>query len=119
LVENPHGASSTRSIVTKRGFTHFVSIFFLLFAQQGAFVHAAWHARQQAPVQHQDQGKASFQGDLCGLHGAFSQVLGGVQPTAVHHSVPQRIDKAIAHRPGACVVLELHVPHSRGPPLLS
>ena len=105
--------------MTKRRFTHFVSIMLLLFAQQSAFVHAAWHARQQSPAQHQDQGKASFQGDLCRLHGAFSQVLGGVQATATHHYVSQRIDETIAHRPGACVVLELHVPLSRGPPVLS
>jgi hypothetical protein len=106
--------------MTRHRVTHLICIFLLLFAQQSAFTHAAWHhAHEHSPAHHQDQDDASFQGELCGLHGAFSQVLGGVQTAVVHHLLPQRIAGTIAHRPGACIVPELHVPLSRGPPVLS
>ncbi|MFN7086904.1 MAG: energy transducer TonB [Burkholderiales bacterium] len=44
----------------------------LLFAQQSALTHAAWHARERQPAP-QDSG-ASFQGGLCDLHVAFGAV---------------------------------------------
>jgi hypothetical protein len=104
--------------MTKRRFTQVVYIFLLLFAQQSALTHAAWHASEHAPTHHENQGDAS-QGKLCGLHGAFGQVLGGMQAAAAHQPVSERIAETIEHRPGACVFLELQVPLSRGPPVFS
>jgi hypothetical protein len=105
--------------MTRRRFTQFIYIFLLLFAQQSAFTHAVWHAREKPPAHHEDQGDTSFQGKLCGLHGALSQVLGGVQAVEIHHAIPAAIAEPIAQRSGARVVLELLVPLSRGPPVLS
>jgi len=105
--------------MTRRRFTQFIYIFLLLFAQQSAFTHAVWHAQEHSPAHHEDNGDTSFQGELCGLHGAFTQVLGGVQP-AEKHPPPTQVDaETIEHRSGAQVTLELHVPLSRGPPVLS
>jgi hypothetical protein len=112
-----------RGLMTKCRFSRFVCVFLLLFAQQSALAHAAWHAYTHTPWQdeqdHEDQDDASFQGKLCGLDGAFCQVLGGAQASAVHHALPQGSAETIAYRPHACVVPELHIPLSRGPPVLS
>ena len=105
--------------MTRRSFTRFIYIFVLLFAQQNAFTHAAWHAQEHPPAHHEGDGDASFQGGLCGLHGAFTQVLGGVQTAEKHHPCTQIDAETIEHRPDAQVTLELHVPLSRGPPVLS
>ncbi|OGA11044.1 MAG: hypothetical protein A2W68_12610 [Betaproteobacteria bacterium RIFCSPLOWO2_02_64_14] len=105
--------------MTRRRFTQFIYIFLLLFAQQNAFTHAVWHAREQPPAHHEDQGDASFQGKLCGLHGALSQVLGGVQAAEAHDANSQGVAEPIVHRSSAQVFLELRVPLSRGPPVLS
>lgn len=88
----------------------------LLVAQQSAFVHAAWHANEQAPVHQKNKGDASFQGKFCGLHGAFGQVLGGAEPQTHPLPVSECLREAIEYRDFAPVVLELHVPLSRGPP---
>jgi len=101
----------------RRGFLHFVWIFLLLFAQQSAFTHAAWHAHGQPPAHHDSSDRASFQGDLCGLHVAFSEVLGGVQATPVHHSVRDGVAERIAQRPRLCGFVETLTPLSRGPPV--
>ena len=102
----------------KRRFTPLVYVFLLLFAQQSAFTHAVWHAQAHPPAHYQDNSDASFQGELCGLHGAFTQVLGGVQPADKYPPRRQIDDETIEHRSGACVTLELHVPLCRGPPIL-
>ncbi len=93
--------------------------FLLLFAQQSAFMHAAWHAGDHGATHHKNKGDASFQGKLCGLHGAFSQVVGGVQPGTVQQPFLRCAVVATDYRPNALVVPELHVPLSRGPPSLS
>lgn len=103
----------------QRRFISFAWIFLLLFAQQSAITHAVWHASDHGPAQHKNKGDASYQGKLCGLHGAFSQVVGGVQPSAAQEPLPQCAAQTIEYRPGPLVVPELHVPLSRGPPLLS
>ena len=101
----------------RRGFLRFVWIFLLLFAQQSALTHAAWHAHGQPPAQHDSNDPISFQGDLCGLHAAFSQVLGGVQTNSVHHTARDSVAERIAHRPRLCGFVEALIPLSRGPPV--
>lgn len=96
-----------------------VYAFLLLFAQQSAFMHAAWHASDHAPAQHKNNGDASFQGKLCGLHGAFSQVLGGVQPSVAQQPLARCANEVLDDPPRAVIVPELHVPLSRGPPSYS
>lgn len=105
--------------MTKRRLTQFLCVFLLLFAQQVAITHAVWHAHAHPPTQHEDQDGASFQGGLCGLHGALSQVLGGVQAAAPHLALARENTGAVVYPVRACIVLELHVPPSRGPPVLS
>jgi len=94
----------------------FVCIFLLLFAQQSALTHAAWHAHGQQPAQHDSKDKVSFQGSLCDLHVAFSAVLGGAHASPVHHAARECIDERIVHRPHALRVAESPTPLSRGPP---
>ena len=63
----------------------------LLFAQQAALTHAAWHVGEDLAVAHHDgKEKKSFQGSLCDLHGLFNQVLGGAKGAALS-VVPQDI----------------------------
>jgi hypothetical protein len=102
----------------KRVFLQLSCVLLLLFAQQVALTHAAWHAHGQPPVQHDSKDKASFQGGLCDLHVAFSQVLGGVQAAPVHHSVRIGVAERIAQRPHLCGFVETLTPLSRGPPVL-
>ena len=102
----------------RRGFLQFVWIFLLLFAQQGALTHAAWHAHGQPPAQHDSKDKASFQGGLCGLHVAFSQVLGGVQATTAQYLVRDGVAERIAQQPRPFGFVETLTPLSRGPPVL-
>jgi len=105
--------------MTRRRYTQFIYIFLLLFAQQSAFTHAVWHAREPAPAHHEDHDDTSFQGGLCGLHGAFTQVLGGVQAAEWRHPRPRIVAGTIEHRCCARVTLALHLPLPRGPPVLS
>jgi len=103
--------------MTKRRFTQLVYVLLLLFAQQVAYTHAAWHARENAPVHQPAKGDASLQGDLCGLHGTFSQVLGGVQPGTFHLSGAQGVGEAILPHFRPCNGRRLQVPLPRGPPV--
>jgi len=103
----------------KRVFVHLACMFLLLFAQQAALTHAAWHATHKSPpVQHEGNGKASFQGGLCNLHVAFSQVLGGASacalpPRAAECFIPRAEHRERSHH--AAVSLPFF---SRGPPVL-
>lgn len=101
----------------KRVFLKLACIFLLLFAQQSALTHAAWHAHGQPPVEHDSKDKASFQGGLCDLHAAFSQVLGGVQAIPVRHSVRNGVAERVTQRPRLCGFVETLTPLSRGPPV--
>jgi hypothetical protein len=105
--------------MTTRSFKAFIYVFLLLFAQQVALTHAAWHAREHTPAHQTGKGDASLQGDLCGLHGAFSQVLGGAQTGAVQLAIPLGVADAIPPYSGLYVALRLHAPLSRGPPVFS
>lgn len=105
--------------MAKRRFIPFVYVFLLLFSQQVAYTHAAWHAHEQALSHQHDEGDASLQGDLCGLHGAFSQVLGDVQADAIQFTVPPGVAEAMPHYADLFVALKRYAPLSRGPPRLS
>jgi hypothetical protein len=102
----------------KSVFLRLACICLLLFAQQVAVTHAAWHAHGKPPAQQENKGKGSFQGGLCSLHAAFSQVLGGVQATPLQHSAQDGTAERIAQRPNLCHVVEALTPLSRGPPVL-
>ena len=102
----------------KRLYLHLACVFVLLFSQQVALAHLASHAQGKPPVQHDSKGKASLQGDLCGLHGAFVQVLGGVGPAALIHSVRHCIVEHVAQQPRSHGTAEALSPPSRGPPVL-
>jgi hypothetical protein len=105
--------------MTRIRFSQIFLILLLLIAQQSAFTHAAWHAREHAPAPEKHHDDVSLQGELCALHGAFSQVLGGLQTPAVHRLASPGAAETCAHRSGAPVTLDLLLPHSRGPPVLS
>jgi len=91
----------------------------LLFAQQTALTHAAWHATHESPPAQQDgKGKGSFQSGLCNQHFAFSQVLSGAHaaspaPPAPEHFVDQGKQQHYSH----CVQVLLPF-SSRAPPIL-
>ncbi len=113
-----------------RRFFHSLCVFLLLIAQQGALVHATWHASSNAHAlglynttqpgqadQHSPD-KQNSQGSLCAFDLAFGQTLGGVHGS----SAPQ---VAVAHAPERCV--QPYIPRtssesvpalSRGPPPL-
>ena len=82
------------SIVPRR-YIHYFLVFLLLVAQQGALVHATWHAHntlEHAAHAHEaQQGDAhdghdhetpAGQASLCAFDLAFGQVLGGVHGTS-------------------------------------
>jgi len=103
----------------KRVSLRLACVFLLLFAQQSALTHAAWHAHGQVPAQHHDgEDKASFQGSLCSLHVVFSQVLGGVHTTTLQPPAPEHfVEQTTQHEYSHCV--EVHLPFlSRAPPVL-
>lgn len=100
----------------RRALFRFACILLLLFAQQGALTHAAWHANASSPVQNDTHGKASFHGGLCDLHHAFGQVLGGVHTAA--SLCPTRTTAADLVKPHSfsAGILSFLAPLSRGPP---
>lgn len=95
----------------------FVCIFLLLFAQQSALTHAAWHAGQQQ-IQLDSKDKVSFQGSLCDLHAVFGTVLGGAHASPVHQAAQSCIEERIAQRPRPLLFTTVPTPLSRGPPAL-
>lgn len=98
---------------------HWFFVVLLLVAQQGAFVHAAWHAHEGTPAHHEkQQGDDSFQSELCTLHGLLSQVLGGTETADFCHAVSPATAETISYVPAARPLLDLLVPFSRAPPVL-
>src|SRR5262245_1058845 len=111
----------------RRAFFHCVVVFLLLIAQQGAMLHAVWHAyagqHERASVQataHQNgSGSPSNQAGLCAFDVAFGQMLGFTHSGGV----------VLAYMPVAGVrthditAPRLHAevlsPKSRGPPVLA
>ena len=108
-----------RLTVKRRTLIHFGFALLLLFAQQVALAHAAWHAFDPASEHRQEQGDASFQGELCSLHGVFGQLLGGVQSDAPELAVAPNVAADAAHAPVLRFVLFTELPRSRGPPPFS
>jgi hypothetical protein len=90
----------------------------LLFAQQAALTHAAWHAGEQA-AGHERRHDASFQDKLCDLHGAFCQVLGALPKAAAMLPPVHRAHVLVCSATASCVVTALHTPPSRAPPFAS
>lgn len=102
----------------KRAFVHLACLFLLLFAQQSALTHAAWHATHKLPpVQQDGNGKGSFQSGLCNLHVAFSQVLGGVHTAPLGPPAPEDfVEQGERLEYSRCV--EVRLPFlSRAPPV--
>lgn len=92
----------------------------LLFAQHGAFMHAAWHAAEHSPTHHEQKSDQSLlHGQLCGLHGIFSQVLGGLQATRLLELVSHYVSAAPETQQYVFIPLRTLVPYSRGPPAYS
>jgi hypothetical protein len=105
-------------------FVHCLCIALLLIAQQGALVHATWHAGQtqrdaaerESPSGHENRDSHDSQSNLCDFDLAFGHVLGGVHGS----SAPQIIAELPAATPSYLFNPRLGseaVPaHSRGPP---
>jgi hypothetical protein len=93
-------------------------IFLLLFAQQAAFAHAAWHAGEQAAGQERPH-DASFHDKLCDLHAAFGDVLGALPQTA--DSAPAAAQARVLSGEGSreWAAFALQTPPSRAPPIVS
>ena len=95
-------------------------IVLLLFAQQSAYMHAAWHAGDHSSQHHEQKSdESSLHGQLCGLHGVFGQVLGGLQPTTSLGLASQYVSAAPDCQRHAFVPLRTFIPYSRGPPVHS
>lgn len=102
----------------QRIFLTIVCVFMLLFAQQGALTHAAWHAGATSTT-HDKGGKGGFEGSLCDLHKSLSQVTGGVPAPAVVNVVATEPAASFAGHPLPAVVVHFLAPLSRGPPFTS
>jgi hypothetical protein len=101
-----------------RKLARFLFILALLFAQQAAFAHAAWHAGEQAAGQERPH-DASFQDKLCDLHGAFGEVLGALSQSADRLPNAAVADTPSSEAPREWVAFSLRTPPSRAPPLVS
>ena len=102
----------------RRTVIQLASILLLLFAQQAAFTHEAWHAGHPFEQQHDNRDKASFQGSLCNLHSAFSQVLGVVHSSPLPVTLSENVNARIEQTFHARIVAEAPPFLSRGPPSL-
>jgi hypothetical protein len=112
-----------------RRFFHCICVLLLLMAQQGALVHATWHAgsdarAQASPAQEQqrdgrqDSSRPGSKTSLCAFDLAFGQVLGGTHspctPFAFIAAAVECIrDPALPQLRAAALT-----PKSRGPPVL-
>jgi hypothetical protein len=110
-----------------RRFVHYLCVFLLLIAQQGALVHATWHAGgdiHAGETQHDaadrgssaDQENRDSQSDLCDFDLTFGHVLGGVHGSSAPQ-VTAELPAAIAtYRFNPRLGSEAVPAHSRGPP---
>jgi hypothetical protein len=103
----------------KRSILQFVCILGLLFAQQGALMHAIWHVHGTAAQPHDGDQKQSAQGDLCKLHGLFTQVVGGAPAPVVHFSMDDVLNEHIVHLSERRHSVRPLTARSRGPPRLA
>jgi hypothetical protein len=105
----------------KRVLLHLGCILLLLFAQQAALTHGAMHTPKQAPAERGagDNGKAASHGGICALHGAFAQVLGGMQtPASLNPEWIGLVAEPVIRALGAARTAQLLTPPSHGPPVL-
>jgi hypothetical protein len=103
----------------KRSILQFICVVCLLFAQQGAFTHAIWHAHGPSAQQHDSQHKPSADGDLCKLHGLFTQVVGTAPGTTVYVASEDALTEHSVDDPQLSRTTKPLTPRSRGPPRLS
>ena len=99
-------------------------IFLLLFAQQSALTHAAWHAfgaagapEQRAAVSSQD-GSPPVEAVLCAFDAAYGQVLGAAAGSAPMTAPPALAAGAPLQSHAPFTVPQFLAPLSRGPPSL-
>lgn len=104
--------------MSSRRLVRYLCIVALLFAQQVAYSHSAWHASEQG-ARHERNHDASFHDKLCGLHGAFCQVLGALPGAATALPSSQATHAHPVQVCAACVVLPVPTPPARGPPAVS
>lgn len=95
-----------------------VCVVLLLFAQQGALTHAAWHAGATS-ASHDKGDKGGLERSLCDLHKSLSQVTGGVPAQAVVSIVAVEPKAVLAGRWLPAAVVHFLAPLSRGPPFSS
>jgi hypothetical protein len=104
--------------MSSRNLVRILCILALLFAQQAALTHAAWHAGEQTAGQERRH-DASFQDKLCDLHGVFCQVLGALPKAAAILPTMHPAHIVACSATAGCVVTALHTPPSRAPPFAS
>jgi hypothetical protein len=103
----------------KRSVLQFICTLCLLFAQQAAFTHALWHAHEPSVQRHDRHDNSSAHGELCKLHGLFTQVVGGAPGTIVQLVLEDALNEQSPHVASAVLSTSLLTPRSRGPPRLS
>ncbi len=102
---------------------HYLFVALLLIAQQGALVHATWHAGEAlAHEHHAHDGDASHEppageGSLCAFDLAFGQVLGGVHGACAPLLAVVAPAAATAWASNPRLSAESIAAQSRGPPL--
>jgi hypothetical protein len=109
-----------------RRFFHTLCVVLLLIAQQGAIVHATWHAGGDARKAHANQGHVPEygtdhqtpigQGGLCAFDLAFGQVLGGVHGSCVLPDIAKLPSAISTYTFNPRLGSEAVPAHSRGPP---
>jgi len=110
---------------------HYLCIFLLLVAQQGALAHATWHAGGDAHVHdghahdHDNANERdnhhetpSGQSSLCAFDLAFGQVLGGVHGSCAPGSAAELLAAVSTYIFNPRLGTEAVPAHSRGPPTL-
>lgn len=89
----------------------------LVWGQQGALVHAAWHAAGSeqaagagpAPVE-------AAEAKLCAFHAAFCNLLSGAQAGQATGAAAAALSVPVPPAPSAAPAVCLLAPRSRGPP---
>ena len=112
----------------RRDCLQIICAFLLLFAQQGALMHAVWHAHDRtgkdvraavnAESRH-GQNENSTQAQLCRFHLAFGNVLGAAGGKEVRFAVPLPQVERASEPERCCHHVASLPPQSRGPPVLS
>lgn len=115
-----------------RRFFHYLCVFLLLVAQQGALVHAAWHAGSDAHAHdahgldherhtHDDEDEYQpppGQASLCAFDLAFGQVLGGMHGSCAPPVFVEFPATIAGYTFNPRLAAEAVPAHSRGPPIL-